>query len=180
MERHLDESLNFFPLVDLQLGCWLSALHIDRQIFLFVPDEDRLVFVAVLPKPGTEPESKFISQLSRKEIHQHFGRNSPFAAPRSYKPKKKLGFGMKMFGTISSLRAETWGVTALEIPLSEFTGFDYCNTLVYCGCRIVVEAKVITKKWFQDLTEFCMHYNIYQPDVAPYRNQCKSENCDNF
>jgi hypothetical protein len=58
------------------------------------------------------------------------------------------------------MQAYNWGVTALEIPLSEFTGLDYQNTLAWDGARIVIEARVITKKWFKNLGEFCVHYQI--------------------
>lgn len=159
IDGKLGVELNFFPLIALQLGRWLSAFHTEGQLFMFTPKGDRLVFLAVHPKDRSNMNTSTFIPLARKKLLKHFGKNSPFAVPKELR-KNIQEKRMKIMTLFEMLKAEYWGVTAFEVPLSSIVGFDYCNTLVTYGSRIVIEASLIYKKWFPDAHKFCRHYRI--------------------
>lgn len=163
----LGTELNFFPLTALQLGRWLSAFHLEGQLFMFTPKGDKLVFLAVHPKDRSNMNTSTFIPLARKKLLKHFGKNSPFAVPKELR-KNENEKSMKIMTLFEMLKAEYWGVTAFEIPLNSIVGFDYCNTLVTYGSRIVIEATHILKKWFPDAQKFCRHYRILHVD---YKNE---------
>lgn len=121
--------------------------------------------------------STFLMPLSRKQILKRFGKNSPFAAPvnRKETPDSEL----KSINFVSKLSADYGGVIAFEIEFEDIVGLDYCNTLVYSGSRIVIEAKKGKKRWFCSAKEFCIFYGIFNttyktPYYAPVLNATNS------
>jgi hypothetical protein len=159
IDGKLGVELNFFPLIALQLGGWLSAFHTEGQLFMFTPKGDKLVFLAVHPKDRSNMSTSTFIPLARKKLLKHFGKNSPFAVPKELR-KNTQDKSLKIVTLFEILKAEYWGVTAFEVPLSSIVGLDYCNTLVTYGSRIVIEAPIILKKWFPDAHKFCRHYRI--------------------
>ncbi|CAG9325343.1 unnamed protein product [Blepharisma stoltei] len=154
----LGKDVNFFPLTGLQFGKWLSAFHLEKQIFLFYPKNNTFVFLAVHPKEIGQINSSFLMPLSRKQLLKQFGKNSPFAAPA--KRKDSLDAETIGINLISKLSADYGGVIAFEVEFEDIVGLDYCNTLVYYGSRIVIEAKKGKKRWFCSVKEFCNFYEI--------------------
>lgn len=156
----LGEKLNFFPLSGLQIGRWLSVLHQEDQLFMYVPRPNELVFVVVYPQDDLTPLT-----LSRKSLHKNFGANSYFVAARKKAEhlNRKNSFAIDCLATLlQSLRGDYWGVCTFELKLADITGFDYCNTLSIYGQRFTIEVKKVVKKWFPNVGDFCKEYGIQQ------------------
>ena len=177
-EGELGEDLCFFPLTGLQFGKWLSAFHQEKQLFLYTPNKETLVFLALHPHRPGQVDCSFFVPLSRKEILKQFGKHSPFAAPVE-RQKQQSKWDLRATNFLARLSAEYWGITAFEVNIKDIAGLDYSNTLITYGSRIVVEARKGLKKWFANTYEFCKHYQIsqwelsseyYRPKLSPDRS----------
>jgi hypothetical protein len=163
----LGESLNFYPLYGLQIGRWLSVLHQEDQLFMYVPSPNLMVFIVVYPQADLTP-----IDFTRKSLHKNFGATSYFVAPRT--KEQGLPRGMTsaigcLASLLQSLQGNYWGVCAFELELKDITGFDYCNTLSMYGQRFTIEVNKIVKKWFPDVKHFCREYHIQQDALdSPY------------
>ena len=173
--NYLCKSYNFFPLSGLQVGRWLSAFHIEGQLFLYHPSPETLVFLAVNSEGWQNANSQYFLTYTRKELLKML-KNSPFATPVKKKIEKNP---RKTF--LDRIGAQYCGVVAFEINLSEIEGIDYSNTLNSYGSRITLEVNKGKKLWFSSVSHFCSYYSINQPDLkTKYYNPCISEDSKSF
>lgn len=62
----LVKDFTFFPLSGLQLGPWMSYLHKDNQLFLYMPSWELLVFLAVHPEDIDTLQASDLLMLTRR------------------------------------------------------------------------------------------------------------------
>lgn len=155
----LSPDYTFFPITGLQVGRWLSAFHFEDQLFLFHPNPDTLVLLAVNSEGWQNANSQYFLSYTRKELLKMF-KNSPFTTPVN----KKIGKDTKG-SFLDRLGAQYGGIVAFEINLKEIEGVDYSNTMNSYGSRLTFEVNQGKKKWFSSLLKFCEHYNISQPSL---------------
>lgn len=156
---YLSSDYTFFPLTGLQVGRWLSAFHFEDQLFLFQPDPDTLVLLAVNSEGWQNANSQYFLSYTRKELLKMF-KNSPFTTPVN----KKAGKDTKG-SFLDRLGAQYGGIVAFEINVKEIEGVDYSNTMNSYGSRLTFEVNQGKKKWFSSLLNFCEHYKISQPSL---------------
>lgn len=166
---------NFFPITGLQVGKWLSAFHIEDQLFLYSPEPEKIVMLAVHSEDKATVTSQYFLTYTRKELLK-MCTNSPFTAPVSKTNTKVLSGSL-----LKRLSAEFGGIVAFEIELKNIDGLDYSNTLNSYGSRLTLEVKKAKKLWFSCPNEFCKYYNILQEDIhTKYYTPVLSDNSSRF
>lgn len=142
IDGELGTDFNFFPLTAVHIGKWLSAFHIENQLFLYVHNPTTLVLLAVHPRDTSHVCSPYMIPYIRQRVLKNFGRNSPFAKPIE---QMHIGKQPTILELLRVFAAEFTGVTAFELHFEDILALDYMNTLVTYGSRIVFEMRKIKK-----------------------------------
>ena len=176
---YISGDFNFFPLTQLQVGKWLSAFHAEDQIFLYQPEPNTLVFLALHLEGNSSHSSPYLLTYTRKELLK-MCKNSPFTAPVPRKDAQ--GAKVPLLSTkIKMPSVEYGGVVAFEIQLNNIEGLDYSNTLNTYGSRLTLEVNKAKKLWFCNAKEFCKHYEIKQKNLnSRYYNPVLDHNSQCF
>ena len=158
-EDVISKDYTFFPITGLQVGKWLSAFHSEKQLFLYQPNPEIIVFLAVHSEDKLNLSLPYFLTYTRKKILK-MCKNSPFTAPVSKKNTEEVKGSV-----LKRLSAEYGGIVAFEINLKNIEGLDYSNTLNSYGSRITLEVNKAKKLWFCNAFEFCKYYHINQSEI---------------
>eukprot|EP00347_Sterkiella_histriomuscorum_P004028 403362021 len=178
----------FFPLVSLTFGYWASRLHMKDQMFLMI-QKNKFIYVVVHPpkQPKTpKNQSRQFSKTFREnfnssenhqtnnffstnsEKQQEFDKDSYYDSFYLLNKKKILKlFGNKNpFTTVTDMKGgrqdvDFYGVVTFEVEFKEIVGMGYVNNHMRGHNRIVLEARTIIKKSFENVEDF---YGFYYPE----------------
>ena len=124
-EDVISKDYTFFPITGLQVGKWLSAFHSEKQLFLYQPNPEIIVFLAVHSEDKLNLSLPYFLTYTRKKILK-MCKNSPFTAPVSKKNTEEVKGSV-----LKRLSAEYGGIVAFEINLKKQTQLHWPHVNIF-------------------------------------------------